>query len=282
MCSLLENHYGVDIMDEWALKPRLGDFPLIVAPEQDNMSDAMVDALRGYVRDGGRLLVSGAAALDRFGARFFGVSSGKVEQEVRYHVPAADGSVPIFSEQWRLAKPTSARAFGRLGTTPLLDERLLPYPAATLNKVGRGIVAYVPFNVFRYFDRSRYPMVRAFVGELARALAGRQAIHVEGPACVDVVLRTKGGKSIIHLINRASGIPNKPNDGSVDEIPAVGPVRVEMSVAQKPRKASLAFEDGTFGWKYVAGRRGGKVIAIVGQVHIHCAVVIEAAPVVAL
>jgi hypothetical protein len=278
MCSLLENHYGVDIMDEWALGPRLGDFPLVVAPEQDNMSDAMVDALRNYVRDGGRLLVSGAAAFERFGGRFLGVSGGTVEKDVRYHVAAADGSVPVFSEQWRLVRPTKARALGRLGTTPLLDQRLLACPPATLSKVGKGVVAYVPFSVFRFFDAHRYPLVRTFVGQLARALAGRQAIHVEGPACVDVVLRRKGGKSIIHLINRASGIPNSPNAAAVDEIPAVGPVRVEMRVAQRPRKAGLAFGDGAFEWKYVAGRRGGKVIATVAQVHIHCAVVIEAAP----
>jgi hypothetical protein len=36
--ALLENHYGVDIMDEWALAPRIAEFPLVVAPEQDRMS----------------------------------------------------------------------------------------------------------------------------------------------------------------------------------------------------------------------------------------------------
>ncbi len=279
MHGLLENHYGVDIMDEWALEPRLGDFPLVVAPEQDNMSDAMVDALKRYVKDGGRLLVSGAAALERFGGRFLGVSGGTVEQDVVYHVPAADGSVPVFSEQWRLVKPTVAKAFGRLGTKPLLDKRLLAHPAATINKAGKGAVAYVPFNVFRFFNGHHYPMVRTFVGQLARALAGKQAIHVEAPVCVDVVLRKKGGKSIIHLLNRASGIPNKPNDGTVDEIPPVGPVRVEMKVAKKPRKAALAFENGALESKYLAGRRGGKLVLTVAQVHIHCAVVIESAPV---
>lgn len=275
--SLLENHYGVDIMDEWALEPRLGESPLVVAPEQDNMSDEMVDALKRYVKDGGRLLVSGAAAFERFGGRFLGVNGGKVENEASYHVSAGDGSVRAFSATWRLVKPGEAKAFGRLGKTPLLEERLLSSPAATLNKVGKGVVAYVPFDVFRFFGGCRYPMVRQFVGELTQALAGEMAIRVEAPTCVDVVLRKKGGKSIIHLINRASGIPNRPNDGTVDEVPPVGPVRIEMRVAQKPQKVSLAFENGAFEWKYVARRRGGTIIATVAQVHIHCAVVIEPA-----
>jgi len=278
MYSLLENHYGVDLMDEWALGPRLSDFPLVVAAEQDNMSDAMVDAMKRYVKEGGKLLVSGAAAFDRFGGRFLGVSAGAVEQDAIHHLPAADGSVPVFSERWRLVRPTQAKAVGKLATSPLLDERLLNHPAATINKVGKGAVAYIPFNVFRYFDGRRYPLVRAFVGEVARALAGRQVIHVDGPTYVDAVLRTKGGKCIVHLVNRASGIPNRPNDGSIDEIPPVGPVRVEMRAARKPSKVTLAFENAPFEWKYVAGRQGGKVVATVGQVHIHCAVVVEPAP----
>jgi len=274
---LLENHYGTDIMDEWALAPRLSDFSLVVAPEQDNLSDAMVDAMKRYVKEGGKLLVSGAAAFERFGGRFLGVGAGTVERDAIYHVPAADGSVPVFSEHWRLARPTSAKAFGCLGTTPLVDDRLLAYPAATLNKVGNGIVAYIPFSVFRFFSRRRYPLVRAFVGELTRALAGKQAIHIEAPTCVDIVLRRKGAKSIIHLINRASGIPNRPNDVTVDEIPAVGPVRLEMRVARKPSDVSLAFEDGAFEWKYIAAKQGGKLVATVAQVRIHCALVIESA-----
>ncbi|MCK4375577.1 MAG: hypothetical protein KAX19_09615, partial [Candidatus Brocadiae bacterium] len=213
--SLLENHYGVDIMDEWALRPRLAEFPVVVAPEQDDMSDAMVEALKAYVRGGGKLLVSGAAAFERFGAGFLGVSRGRVESDATYHVPAADGSVPIFSESWRLVMARSARPIGRLGRTPLLGERLLPNPAAAVNRVGKGAVAYVSFDVFRFFARHRYPLVRAFVGEVARALAGRLPIHVTAPVCVDVVLRKKGGKRVVHLINRASGIPNRPNDGTV-------------------------------------------------------------------
>ncbi len=269
---LLENHYGVDIMDEWALKPRLGDFPLVVAPEQDNMSDEMVHALKGYLSGGGKLLVSGAAAFRRFGGRFLGVSGGKVEREASYHVSAGDGSVRAFSAAWRMVKPRAAKPFGRLGKTPLLEERLLRGPAATLNKVGKGAVAYVPFDVFRFFAECRYPMVRQFVGELTHALAGEMAIRVDAPTCVDVVLRRKAGRTIIHLINRASGIPNRPNDGTVDEVPPVGPVTVEVKLPKRPASVSLAFEESDFDWKYVARR--GKAVATVDKVHIHAAIVV--------
>ncbi len=35
---MLENHSSVDILDEWALLPRLSEFAIVVAPEQDRMS----------------------------------------------------------------------------------------------------------------------------------------------------------------------------------------------------------------------------------------------------
>jgi len=273
--SLLENHYGVDIMDEWALLPRLSEFPVVVAPEQDNLSEEMVSALKDYVRAGGRLLVSGAGALKRFGTRFLGVTRGKVEHKRTYHVPAADGAAAVFSETWRLVKPKAAKGIGRLGRTQLLNDRLLSYPAATICSVGKGKVVYVPFNVFRFFERNRTPLVRAFVGQTVGRLAGRMAIRVQVPTCVDVVLRRRGERKIVHLINRASGIPNRPNDGTIDEIPPVGPVKLEMQAPAKPKSVRLCLEKAPFNWRYVPGRKSGKIVAELERVHIHAAIVVE-------
>ena len=272
--SLLENHYGVDVLDEWALTPRLSEFAVVVAPEQDRMSDGMVNALKAYVRSGGKLLVSGAAAYDRFGGAFLGVTAGRVEEQETYHVPAADGSAPVYSETWRLVKPKGAEPLRALGKSPLLDDRLLPHPAATLHQVGKGAVAYIPCDIFRAFNHNRYPLLRAFVGEVTRALAGELVIQVAAPTCVDVILRRKGAKTLVHLINRASGIPNRPNDGTIDDIPPMGPITIEMRLPQKPTDVRLAFEKGAFEWRYVRARKGGKLIAKVAQVGIHAAVVV--------
>jgi hypothetical protein len=35
------------------------------------------------------------------------------------------------------------------------------------------------------------------------------------------------------LLNRASGIPNLPNNGAIDEIPPVGPITVRMRLPVK-------------------------------------------------
>jgi hypothetical protein len=271
--SLLECHYGVDILDEWALRPRLAQFPVVVVPEQDRLSEKMVEALKDYVRAGGKLLISGTAAFDRFGGPFLGVKGSRVATGT-YFLPAADGVIPICTN-WRLLDIGEAKSLAKLGTTLFRDEQLLPNPAATLNCVGRGAVGYIPCNIFREFTANRYPLVRVFVADVLRALAGKMEIAVDAPTCVDVVLRRKGAKRVVHLINRSSGIPNLPNSAVIDEIPPVGPITIAMDLPRKPKKVYLAFEDSAVKWDHAPGQNARQLKIDVATVHIHAAVVVE-------
>jgi len=270
--SILENLYGVDILDEWALLPRLDDFPVVVIPEQDSLSETMVAAVKAYVAAGGKLLLTGAALLDRFGAGFLGVTPGTLTEPATYHLPAGDGMAPVYSKTWRLLETAGARAIYLLGTTPLRDEYLLPNPGATLHRHGKGRVLYVPGDLFRDFAHNRYPSNRALVGNLLRKLAGRLDFEVRGPVCVDVVLRRKGRRTIIHLINRASGIPNQPQNGAVDEIPYVGPLTITCRRATPPSRIRPAFEKALLQWDYQAT---GLLRITVPTVKIHLAIVLE-------
>ncbi len=274
--SLLEGGYGVDILDEWALLPRLAEFPVVVAPEQDLMSDAMVAALQVYVEGGGRLLLTGAAAAERFGEDFIGATTEAVDEKALYHVPAGDGAAPLYSAVWRRLKPTAAEGFGQLGRTPLLDDRLLPNPAYTIRKVGRGRVAYVPADLFRDFAHNRYPGTGAFIHQVARALAGPLEIEVRAPVSVDVALRRKGARRIVHLVNRASGIPNRPNNGAIDAIPGVGPVAVSFALPAGDYTVRQVFEPGEPDIVKAVNRNGRLQLTVkLAGVRIHAALVVE-------
>ncbi len=268
--AMLERHYGVDIMDEWALLPRIDDFPVIVAPEQYAMSKEMANTLKDYVKRGGKLLVTGAESFDTFGGKFLGVSKGKLEENA-FQVPAGDGMTVIYSNPWRLTKATSAQTLGKTSNRPLNKEELLPYGSAFINKVGKGKVAYIPAAVFKDFEHNRYPMTSDFIANVANKLIGKLDIEVSAPRCVDVTLRTKGEKKLVHLINRTSGIPNTPHNGAVDEIPQVGPVTITMKLKSKPKSVKLAFENTKIKWKH----QSGKLTVTVPLLHIHAAVVVE-------
>jgi len=262
--NLLESQYGIDILDEWALLPSITDFPVIIAPEQDHMSDEMVMALKSYVKAGGKLLISGANAFDRFGGEFLGVTQGELAEGAIYNIQTGEESVQIKSALWRLVNVTTAKGLGPIGKTPLLNDQLLPNPAVTLNQVGKGKVAYIPFNIFREFDRTRYPLIRAFVQGVLQALVGALDVEVKAPHCVDVILRRKDGKLIVHLINQS--------DCKTHTIPRIGPIAVTIKLPKKPKRVERVFEDKELIWEY---SDGGILKVVVPALYIHSAIVVE-------
>jgi hypothetical protein len=235
----------------------------------------MVERLRVYVAAGGRLLVSGATALERFGRDVLGAGVRAVRGSGVFHVPSGDGAVAVWSTSWALVETDNGRGLGALGETPSREERLLPHPAAVLNRVGRGRVAWIPFDVFRDFERNRYPMLREFIRSVADALSARAEIRVAAPPCVDAVLRRKGGRRIVHLVNRASGIPTLPNSGAVDGIPPVGPVTITVRGPDLPRSARLAFEAGDLSVERHGRASAAWIRVEVQRIGIHAAVVLE-------
>jgi len=287
---LLENSFGVDIMDEWASLDRLSDFPLIVATKQANMSQKAVDSLKAYVKNGGRLLLCGVDVYDRFGEGFIGAKSLKVTKDAGYHVPTQQGRFPFSSvshqggawtEQtvldFRLLKTTTAKNNGYFSMN-LFEDSITEYPSVIVNKVGKGAVAYIPFDVFDFYYRSRYPMVREFIREVIDELKPQMDIRVKAPTAVEVVLKQKSGQKIIHLINRSSGLPLFENIYTTDEIPNLGPIIVTVKVDSRPKDVKLLFEDGQLQWDYVPnknGCKGGKLNAAISSVHIHSALLIK-------
>ena len=270
--SLLENHYGVDVLDEWALLPRIDEFPVVVVPEQHAMSDEMAGALEAYMRRGGKVLATGAGTYERLGA---GLVGARVEDRIRertYAVRAGDGDVPVYSDEWLLIEPTEARPLGTLGAGSFLDGQDTGHPAAVLHRVGKGRLLYVPWALFADFAHNRYPLTRRYVGELTRKLAGKMDYEAKAPVCVDVAYRRRGERTFVHLVNRSSGIPNQPRNGAIDEIPEAGPVTVSIAAPGRPQKVERLLEGGPLSWTYAKGR----ISITIPSVHIHTAIGITA------
>lgn len=267
----LENHFHIDLLDEWALLPRLDEFPVIIAAEQHDMSEEICNKLKRYVEQGGRLLITGAESFERFGAQFIGAETVNVENSCVFYIPAGEGASPLYSDKWRLLRPAAAKVLGNLYSLDRAGDDDTGYPAATLNQVGKGFVAYIPAAIAQDFDYGHAIGSRIFFGEVLRTLAGDMMLQVSAPTCVDVALRQQGKRVMVHLVNRASGIPNLPNQGMVDEIPAVGPVFIQLRIKSKPVSVQAAWDGGDVDWSY----DGEKIHAKVTAIHIHEAIVIE-------
>jgi hypothetical protein len=231
--ALLENHVGADVMDEWALLPRLHEFPLVLVPEQTHLSQDAVDALSVYARRGGTLLLSGAGLVRRFHAILgeeLGLSDWAASslEGPRYHCSLDERTVVMYSPDWIDLRALTGKAevISALHTGPIVGENALGAPAAVRFKVGEGTVVLFAGDLFGQYYRTRYPLQRALVGELVRR-SGAELLPISAPLGVDVVLRRRGRSIFVHAINRLSGTLTGVNDGAVTEIPPVGPVSLD-------------------------------------------------------
>jgi hypothetical protein len=87
-------------------------------------------------------------------------------------------------------------------------------------------------------------------------------------------IRIKGlSLYLIHLVNRASGIPNQPDNGAIDEIPRVGPVIITVKTAKPPVSVTAAWEGVKPRWKH----KGQTLTITLDAVHIHEAIAIRRA-----
>ncbi len=160
-----------------------------------------------------------------------------------------------------------------IGRGSLLKDCRLPHPAAVLNRVGNGQIAYVPADIFRDFANNRYPLTRCFAGELVERLWPEPPIRVKAPTCIDASFRRQSNAVIVHLVNRTSGLPNVPESGAIDEIPPVGPIIITLHLPERPGQVKLAFEDEVHEQEW----SDGLLSITVHAVRIHAAVVIEGA-----
>ena len=287
--ALVENSYGTDLMDEWALLARLDDFPLVVAPSQDNLSDAVVDSLKRYVERGGRLLLSGPGMFERFGGDFLGARSSSVISDPGYHIPADGGWIPLSSAShqggaWtsvpvdsiRIVEPTTGTAAAYFSTT-LMDEDVTDIPAVIVRSVGDGAVAYAPFPLFRYYNRSRYTLVRRFIEDIIDTLGPKMDIRISAPVTVETIMREKDGALVVHLINRSTGSPFSPNIAATEQVPPTGPVTVRLQLDREPASVRLLYEDALLTRDVIHTGDDGTVdmLVTVPQVRLHSALLIE-------
>ena len=126
-CSmLLDNHYGVDVLDTRMLLPRLGEFPVVVVPEINALRPELVDALKSYVEAGGRLLASGVDNIADFGADYFGFDHWRVETESplqghTWYFSADKDAAPLY-----FPSPTAPTAASRWPVPNGVSERPRP------------------------------------------------------------------------------------------------------------------------------------------------------------
>ena len=279
--ALLETHRSTDILTEEAALERMGEYRLVVVPEQTNPGERLRAALLAYAEAGGHVLISGANAAADYpelvGADAVGeppankVAPGGDPAVAAVFLPVGRRAVPVAGPWQPVAPRPGTDVWVRClkQQEPAKDET--EQVAVTRRPVGRGSVVAVHGPIFRDYFTGHYPLLGKFVGGLIDRLGIDWLVALEAPPRLELILRRKDGKLLVNLINRGAGEQLSPRRVVVEELPPVEHVTVRVRREERPRRISVVPIDRPVEWTY----EDGLVTARLPRVDVHSVMVIE-------
>jgi hypothetical protein len=265
--AVLENGHSADILNEEMFIERGAQYPLVIVPEQNGLSEKATAALRSYVENGGKALLSG----DHIARQMPDLAGVKAAegQIAGAWIPADNGCVTV-SGPWQ-----NVQLAGAAELAPLLNQQeptmnLAGTPAATVHDFGKGRVVSVHGPVFECYHDAHYPRLRRFVGDMMAALDA-ELMQAQGPWWVEMAARKKDGRLLIQFVNRGCGGYLAPNRHMVEHVTDAGPFTVTIPVAEKPARCYTAPDKVGLEWTW----KDGLLTAKLGGLSIHNVLVVE-------
>jgi hypothetical protein len=309
--ALIEARLPFELVHEGYLTPeRLGQFKLLILADTAALSDAQCAALRRYVEGGGSLVATFASSLyDEWGqqrkdfglADVFGVSfSGRIDGPMQnsylsldadpgtrtYHpvLQGLEDATRIINGVFRVdVKPTRdfPSPLTLIPSYPDLPmEDVYPRVPRTdtrelyLRDLGRGRVAYIPWDI----DRTFWEVMSPDHGRLLRnvitwAMNERPMVEVDGRGVIDVTVWRQRDSMTVHLVNLTNPMMMK---GPLRETIPIGPLtmRVRVPSGLIPRKVHLL----TAGTTLQPQQASGTMTLTVPTVDVHEVVAIDLDP----
>ncbi|MCD6564257.1 MAG: alpha-L-fucosidase [Thermoproteales archaeon] len=227
--ALLELHYSVDILDEYNIG-RIMEYPLVILPEWKELSENSLKQLLSYVEKGGNLLITGAYSASLFkdylGVKF--LNEPQLEKNV--YVPSQD-VLGWIGGLWQNIEIETAECIGLKYYS--IDLRKRGKCSASLNHLGKGTISAIYGPLGKIYFNWHIPAIREFIGNIIEKVFSPK-VKVNAPPYLDVVLRKKDNKLLIHLIN-LSRKQTSPNYSLIDHIPPIGPINIKVKMSKTPR-----------------------------------------------
>jgi hypothetical protein len=242
--ALLDNCYSVDVAPDWLVEGGAARWPVLVAPEWEDIGDRVARDLAARVRAGLHLVVVSAANARKF-APLFG---WKLEGEARRSSVVVEGG-GTFGRLIGWWQDVELGA-GKLVASYYLaaDSRAAAGLAAAIYEVGAGKVLLLPGPVGEAYGAAHDAGVKHFVKKCFGELRAPQIEMAGTAAAVEVAWRRKGSKRVLHVASMA-GRQVAANHVTVDYVPPVPAgtrwrVRMEAAperVTLEPRGRALEF-----------------------------------------
>lgn len=266
--ALLENQYSVEVVGEHHLTGLLSDYPLVVVPEWEFLDPKFKEDLVSYVRNGGNLLLIGAATAKLFGNELGEAFEHEFKSATAHRLVFNGEQMPLKGLLHLAKLSPPIKIFGTL--QPTNETARASSPAASLRPLGKGKIAAVYFSLGSSYLDSRNQTARRFLNDAVRQLFPKPLVQVQGSSDVDVVANRMAGKLAIHLVNTAGPHADKQTP-VFDSIPPVGPLQMTIRHEKKPARVTLQP-----GGEPLAHRFADGLISVtIPPVAIHSIVVVE-------
>jgi len=265
--ALLELHCSVDIITEYMLPDKLKNYPLLIVPDLTNMELETVSILRGYVEEGGNLLLIGSSCSLPFfpdlGLIPVGKPSpvhavlktarGKISASGKWQSAAIDNSLNSKATHLKLwyrytGKGPHARSsymdLREDGVSQVHAESIRKEIAAAAVTSGKGRLAAVLGQIDVLYFNTHHPFLRSFIGEVVSEVFPDSIFIMNSslPSYVDIALRkTPDDILSVHLLNLAN-MPTAKNRAFLDGIPPLYNLEFSLRLDKQPEKA--VFEPG--------------------------------------
>lgn len=258
--ALLENGCAVDVLSEEGLLESINKFALVVIPEQTHLPESLKMAVRQYVEDGGKLIISGTNVAADWGDLAGVAADGELEDGYFY--------LQVGREATTIKGPRQpVKLQGAQEALPVMIQQQPGFndssqPAITLNNVGTGQVLAIHSNIFAHSSRTHYPRTRALLGTLIDRLQPNFLVELDAPARLQLVLRRREKQLIAHLVNTGSAHPTTPLQSMVEEVLPIGPITLRLKLLSQPKSVSLAPRMEGLSWEWESGVLTVKVMAV--------------------
>jgi hypothetical protein len=266
-------HLNYEMLPDWRLAAGDVGSPLVIVEHPNGLTRETADRLLQYVRQGGRLLLTGMGIVqDKRFADLFGVRvvSGATGPE---KLTADVEGIAYDFDHW-LFKLEATTADVLLEATAADGKT---YPLLTSSDLGRGRLYCVPLPLLTNHGNQAVPQA-VLAGIFEQVLPSSQRLlTTDAPETVEVVLRCQGDRQIVHLVNMAPGERHVYRAGTrsyplIKSLPRVRECRVSIRRSERPASVRLQPEDQPVDdWDYQAER----LTFVVPPFDIHQMVVIE-------
>lgn len=294
---LLETNRCFDVLDVAA---DFAPYPTLIAPDGVEIDDALLEKLRAYRAQGGRLVLALDPRLKKNIAAVEALFDIKIDGEFQstpFYIENAEGLphdpmvvhasaniVDAGDGEWHGA--ISASYFNR-SYRHFCSHDYSPFDPETSKTTPAAIVkansALVTFPVFRAFRESGMPQLKRYVDGLLSRVAPLQTVKIDGPSNLFSAFnwQENEGRYVLHLLygvpesrgwSIASGtFPNGAPIELIEDIPTLGDMNISVRMDEAPRRVYDALTQKDVAFTYV----DGQVNIGLSGLKIHAALIFE-------